>query len=63
MLGVGLLHLLPHSAAETGSLDQTMYAVLAGLLTMFFLIRIFHVHQHGPVEAGDAKHVHRARLR
>jgi zinc and cadmium transporter len=49
VLGVGLLHLLPHSAAETGSLDQSVYAALAGLLTMFFLIRIFHVHQHGPV--------------
>ncbi len=53
VLGVGLLHLLPHSFAQTGSLDQTVYATLAGLLTMFFLIRIFHVHQHGPVEQAE----------
>jgi zinc and cadmium transporter len=50
VLGVGLLHLLPHSASETQSLDQTVAAALAGLLAMFFLIRIFRVHQHGPVE-------------
>ncbi|MBC8870711.1 MAG: ZIP family metal transporter [Planctomycetes bacterium] len=53
VLGVGLLHLLPHSFAETGSLDQSVWAALAGLLTMFFLIRIFHVHQHGPVEQAE----------
>jgi zinc and cadmium transporter len=59
VLGVGLLHLLPHSAAETNSLDHTVGAALVGLLVMFFLIRIFHVHQHAPVEdlpidRGDA---------
>ena len=58
VLGVGLLHLLPHSAVETGSLDQTVYAALAGLLTMFFLIRIFHVHQHGPVELEEDQQHH-----
>lgn len=50
VLGVGLLHLLPHSAAETGSLDLSVGAALTGLLTMFLLIRIFQVHQHGAVE-------------
>lgn len=54
VLGVGLLHLLPHSFCQTGSLDHTVWAALAGLLTMFFLIRIFHVHQHGPVEQAEA---------
>jgi len=53
VLGVGLLHLLPHSFAETGSLDQSVWAALLGLLTMFFLIRIFHVHQHGPVDESE----------
>jgi len=53
VLGVGLLHLLPHSFVHTGSLDHTVWAALAGLLTMFFLIRIFHVHQHGPVEQAE----------
>lgn len=53
VLGVGLLHLLPHSYAQTGKVDHTVWATLAGLLTMFFLIRIFHVHQHGPVEQAE----------
>lgn len=59
VLGVGLLHLLPHSLAATGSMDKTVYAALVGLLAMFFLIRIFHVHQHGPVDQKQhAGHVH-----
>jgi zinc and cadmium transporter len=61
VLAVALLHLLPHAAAETGSLDQAVWATLGGLLTMFFLIRIFHVHQHGPVDAvegGTCDHTH-----
>lgn len=54
MLGVGLLHLLPHGVAVSGSLEMAMPAALAGLLTMFFLIRIFHVHLHGPEEESSA---------
>jgi zinc and cadmium transporter len=50
VLGVGLLHLLPHSIAETGSVDRSVWAALVGLLAMFFLIRTFHVHHHGPVD-------------
>jgi zinc and cadmium transporter len=50
VLGVGLLHMLPHSVAETNSIDMTVGAALVGLLTMFLLIRIFQVHQHGPVD-------------
>ena len=55
VLGIGLLHLLPHSVASTGSMDATAQSALIGLLVMFFLIRIFHVHQHGPVD-DDHKH-------
>ena len=51
VLAVALLHMLPHAATETGSLDWAVWATLAGLLTMFFLIRTFHVHRHGPVDA------------
>jgi zinc and cadmium transporter len=47
MLGVGLLHLLPHGAAELGSLDAALLWVVGGLLGMFFLIRTFHFHEHG----------------
>ncbi len=46
MLSVGVLHLLPHSLAYTGSPDRTMTAALAGVLTVFLLIRVFHIHQH-----------------
>ncbi len=61
VLGVGLLHLLPHSAVETDSLDTTVVASLLGLLTMFLLIRIFQVHQHGPIDqsqAAEDPHLH-----
>src|SRR6185312_11458493 len=50
MLGVALLHLVPHSLAEQGSIDRTAAWTLAGLLGMFLLIRVFHVHAH---EHGD----------
>ena len=53
VLGVGMLHLLPHSIAETGSVDRSMWAALVGLLAMFFLIRTFHVHHHGPVDETE----------
>ncbi|GIW95934.1 MAG: iron permease [Pirellulaceae bacterium] len=48
VLGVGLLHLLPHGIAIGRSLETAMPAALGGLLMMFFLIRIFHVHSHAP---------------
>lgn len=51
MLGVGLLHLLPHAVVETGSLDAASVSALAGLLVMFFLMRLFHFHEHAPQEA------------
>ncbi|MFO0905140.1 MAG: ZIP family metal transporter [Pirellulales bacterium] len=56
MLGVALLHLLPHAAAELGSFDKACIAGLGGLLAMFFLIRVFHIHHHdaGEAEADDA---------
>jgi zinc and cadmium transporter len=50
MLGVALLHLLPHSVHEQGSMDRAALWTLGGLLTMFLLIRVFHVHAH---EHGD----------
>jgi zinc and cadmium transporter len=58
MLGIALLHLIPHAFAELGNLDQTVGWTLAGLLVMFLLIRVFHVHAH---EHGDAhEHDHAA---
>lgn len=54
MLGVALLHLLPHSIVEQGSIDRAAIWTLAGLLVMFLLIRVFHVHAH---EHGDTSDV------
>jgi zinc and cadmium transporter len=57
MLGIGLLHMLPHAFAALGSLDRAVIWMMGGLLTMFFLIRAFHFHQH---EAAEPPHVHSA---
>jgi len=55
MLGVAILHLLPHAVVETGSLDYAAWSCILGLLAMFLIIRVFNVHQHGPVaEPADA---------
>jgi zinc and cadmium transporter len=50
MLGIALLQLLPHAAAELGSLREAGQATLLGLLLMFFLLRMFHFHEHEPLE-------------
>jgi zinc and cadmium transporter len=46
MLGVALLHMLPHATHHLPSLDWAVKGVLVGLLAMFFLIRVSHFHQH-----------------
>ena len=50
LIGVGVLHMLPHAILELGSIDFSMFAMLSGLVGMFFLTRIFHVHHHGSVD-------------
>jgi zinc and cadmium transporter len=50
LIGVGVLHMLPHAMLELGSIDISVTAVLAGLVGMFFLTRFFHVHHHGSVD-------------
>ena len=55
MLGVAVLYMLPHALAELENIHHVTLSLLGGLLVMFFLIRIFHVHQHG---APDEPHVH-----
>jgi len=59
MIGVALLHLLPHASVETESLDMASSACLVGLLAMFLTIRVFPVHQHCPGHA-DTRAVHHA---
>jgi zinc and cadmium transporter len=51
MLGIGMLHLLPHSFEALHSIDRTVGWALAGFLFMFFLERFFHFHHH---DVGDS---------
>jgi len=54
MLGVGVLHLLPHAWHETRSVDMTAHWLLVGFLLMFFIQRFFHFHHHDvPEEAPE----------
>jgi len=53
MLGVALLHLLPHAIHES-SVNYAVGAALFGLLAMFGLIRVFQIHHHGPVPEIEA---------
>lgn len=48
VLGVALLHMIPHGVHACGSLDLVIQWTLIGLLVTFFMIRLFHFHQHGP---------------
>ncbi len=50
ILGIGVLHLLPHAVQEIGQqgFDHIAHWMMAGLLMMFFLLRAFHVHHHEP---------------
>lgn len=50
MLGIALLHFIPHSVHQTHSVSRTMQWVLGGFLVMFFLQRIFHYHHHHTAE-------------
>lgn len=52
MLGIALLHFLPHAAEQLVSITRTMNWVLGGFVTMFFLQRFFHFHHHDLPE-GD----------
>ncbi|MCG8587637.1 MAG: ZIP family metal transporter [Pirellulales bacterium] len=55
MLGIALLHLLPHGTEILRSSSKAGQGALIGLLVMFLLVRLFHTHDHGvPVtEDGD----------
>lgn len=58
MIGVAVLHLLPHGYAELRSMDWAALWMLIGIVAMFFLIRVFHVHQHATMEPELHEHVH-----
>lgn len=57
MLGVALLHLLPHAILKMGRPEPALVACLIGLLFMFFMVRLFHFHQHDL--AVDTQHQHK----
>ena len=46
MLGIGVLHLLPHAIATVPSADVAVRWLLAGFLVMFLLERFFTFHHH-----------------
>ena len=52
ILGIGLLHLLPHSFLALGSIDSTVIWVLIGFLFLFFLDRVFPFHHHDVPEVA-----------
>ena len=55
MLGIAVFHLLPHSVHGSNSIDDSAWWMMAGILTMFLLIRCFHFHHHGPLEISTAQ--------
>src|SRR5688572_13558694 len=65
MLGVGMLHMLPHALSEANAVYPSdagvpftiMLWALGGWLTMFFIERFFCFHHHD-VETDSAGHLH-----
>lgn len=59
MLGVAILHLLPHAFAELQSVDRVARWLLVGFLVMYFIQRFFHFHHHDvPDEAPEGMPAH-----
>jgi zinc and cadmium transporter len=64
MLGIAAFHMLPHALLMLGRGGPDVAArwLVAGLLVMFFLLRLFHFHRHdaegasGEERAGHARH-------
>jgi zinc and cadmium transporter len=60
LLGVGLLHLLPHACLALGrDVEAAMGWALVGFFVMFLLERAFHAHAHHTADGGhDCGHEH-----
>ena len=56
MLGIAFLHLLPHGAIILQSSTQASWGALIGLIVMFFLVRLFHTHDHSGDGHGSHDH-------
>ncbi len=58
ILGIALFHLLPHSLEripEPGAVNTAMLWVVAGMIAMVILLRVFQFHQH---DFSDESSVH-----
>lgn len=55
MLGVGVLHLLPHAWQQLHSIDRAVGWLMAGFLVMFFIQRFFHFHHHDVPDQVEGK--------
>lgn len=63
MLGVAIFHMLPHAVEQMAgkghshsfALDWCVGWVMAGLLTTFFMLRMFHFHHHEAVATDEDK--------
>jgi zinc and cadmium transporter len=58
MLGIALMHLLPHGAEVLRSNSNAGLGVLVGLTVMFLMIRLFHTHDHSIPVTDDDAHGH-----
>jgi zinc and cadmium transporter len=57
MLGVAILHLLPHASGNLQSMDRAVRWLLGGFLVMFFIQRFFHFHHHDvPDDVSEQHH-------
>ena len=56
MLGVATVHMLPHAAKYIDSFRPIALAMLGGIVVMFFLLRIFHVHHHTDPDHSRCDH-------
>ena len=57
LLGVGMLHLIPHAFLELNDrIDTTMSWVLLGFFVMFLLERAFHAHSHHTADGCESTH-------
>lgn len=57
MLGIAVFHLFPHSLEFTGSVSESSHWLMGGLLVMFFLVRVFHFHQHSTAEQMSSEEI------
>lgn len=49
MLGIGVLHLMPHAVHELHQANIAANWMMVGIVMMFVLLRLFHFHNHEPV--------------